>query len=145
MRTNATTLQSPTASYCLIETLESRQLCSAAPGVAGHFNGGLFFNSGGYDFIDFRITNQQKSKITGTFEQGDGSAGVLFGTVNKRGVATFTFQSTNLISNYKGKAKASLDGSGENLSGQFITRLGKRSASGTFSVDRVSILDEKSG
>jgi len=145
VRTNAATLQSPPSGHCFVETLESRQLCSAAPSVAGHFNGGMFFNSGGYDFIDFRITNQQKSRFTGTFLQGDGSAGVLVGSVNKRGVATFTFQSTNLISNYKGKAKAALDDTGDNLSGQFISRLGKRSAAGTFSVDRVSILDEKSG
>ena len=123
-----------------------RQLCSVTvPDVTGHFNGGIFFNAGQIDMMDIRITNQQKSHFTGTFMQGDGSAGILVGSVNKRGIASFTFQSTNLISNYKGKAKASLDDTGNSLYGQFITRLGRRSAAGSFSLDRVDILDEKSG
>jgi hypothetical protein len=138
--------QSLSTAHCLIEPLESRQLCSVTvPNVIGHFNGGIFFNAGFNDVVDFRITTQQKSHFYGTFEQGDGSAGILVGTVNKRGIATFTFQSTNLISNYKGKAKAAVDDAGQSFYGQFITRLGNRSASGTFSTERVDILGEKSG
>jgi len=144
MRTDSP-VQSPAAGNCLIEPLESRRLCSVTvPSLTGHFNGGLFFDSGQAEMIQFHITNQQKSKFSGTFTEGDGSAGVLVGSVNKRGIASFTFQSTNLISNFKGKAKAWLDDTGDSLDGDFITRLGKRSARGTFSVT-IDILDKKSG
>jgi hypothetical protein len=132
-------------SAALVEPLESRRLCSVTvPSVTGHFNGGIFFNSGQADRMDLFINYQQKSKFSGTFTQGDGSAGVLIGSVNKRGIAKFTFQSTNLISNYKGKAVAEMDGTGDALEGDFVTRLGTRSATGTFSVS-IDILDKKSG
>ena len=138
-------IPSTQAGNCLIESLEPRRLCSVTvPSVTGHFNGGIFYNSGQADMIDLFIDYQQKSRFSGTFTQGDGTSGVIVGSINKRGIASFTFQTTNLITNYKSKAKGALDGTGDTLEGDFISRLGNRSYPGTFSVS-IDILDKKSG
>jgi len=118
---------------------------SAVPGITGHYLGTLVLDATGQtETIQFDITAQQKSRFSGTFIEGDGSAGVIFGSVNKRGLATFTYQSTNLYNNYKGKARAGLDG--QTLAGQFATRQGRHVAAGTFSLDQIGPdLNEKSG
>lgn len=148
MRTESTTLvQTTRSTTCMVETLECRRLASVTlPSVTGHFAGGLSFDNGYNDMIDIQISYQQKAKFSGTFIQGDGSAGYISGTVNKRGVLVFSLQSSNLYNNFKGKAKASLDGSGDWMEGIFATRSGHQFASGTFSAQRVGPdLNEKSG
>ena len=152
VRTDTPELLAPTRSGpCVAELLETRRFMSASlPAITGHFGGNLFFDqNGAVDHIDLQITDQRNARIAGTFVQDDGSAGIFAGSFNRRGILTFTYQSTNLYNNYKGKVRAGMNFNGTSLtsfSGDFITRLGRAHAAGTFSVQRIGPdLNQKSG
>ena len=127
----------------MIESLEPRRLFAANlfPSVTGLFAGGLLFDgTGATDNLEIDVDFQRGSHFSGSFQQGDGSVGRVAGTVNKRGVTKFNYFSTNLFTNFRGKAKADFDPIAETISGLFSTKTGKHKSTGSFSVTKFANL-----
>jgi len=123
----------------MIESLESRHLLSAAsfPNLLGDFSGQLFIvNQPGVETIDIRVDSQRKAHFSGTFVQTDGASGIIVGTLKKRNIVAIKYQSTNLVTNLKGKGTGLFHPSGDKFGAAFVLKIGKQKTPASFEVTR---------